>query len=54
VAATLGVLHFLWLVKLDATTPAAMGFMLVALLAFRMAPRAPRGAATESHAAGGG
>ena len=42
VAAALGVLHFLWLVKLDATTPAAMGFMLVALLAYRMNPRRTR------------
>lgn len=54
VAATLGVLHFLWLVKLDATTPAALGFMLVALLALRMRPR-PRGPIiSEPTAAEGG
>lgn len=42
VAATLGVLHFLWLVKLDASTPAALGFLLVALLIFRIPrPRPP-------------
>ena len=46
VAATLGVLHFLWLVKLDATTPAALGFMLVALLALRIRPR-PRPAVAD-------
>ncbi len=43
VAATLGVLHFLWLVKLDARTPVALGFLLIALLIYRI-PR-PRPAA---------
>ncbi len=41
VAATLGVLHFLWLVKLDATTPAALGVMLITLLVFRLRRRTP-------------
>ena len=48
VAATLGVLHFLWLVKLDASTPAALGFLLVALLAYRMQPRRPPPVRRES------
>ena len=43
VAATLGVLHFLWLVKLDARTPVALGCVLIALLIYRI-PR-PRPAA---------
>lgn len=46
VAATLGVLHFLWLVKLDARTPAALGFLLVALLIFRI-PRSRPAAAPD-------
>ncbi len=39
VAATLGVLHYLWLVKRDATVPAGLGMVLLALLALRVRPR---------------
>ena len=38
VAATLGVLHYLWLVKRDVTVPAGMGMLLLALLALRVRP----------------
>jgi sulfoxide reductase heme-binding subunit YedZ len=43
VAATLGVLHYLWLVKRDVTVPAGLGMVLLALLALRASPR-PGGA----------
>lgn len=43
VAATLGILHFLWLVKLDVTTPVALGFVLVALFIYRLPKRAVPG-----------
>ena len=36
VAAVLGVLHYLWLVKLDVSTPVAFGIVLVVLLAARL------------------
>lgn len=39
VAATLGILHFLWLVKLDVTTPVVLGFVLVALFIYRLPRR---------------
>lgn len=36
VAAVLGVLHYLWLVKLDVSTPVTFGLVLVVLLAARI------------------
>ena len=39
VAAALGVLHFLWLVKADVRLPTAFGLVLVALLSFRLVRR---------------
>ena len=36
VIAILGVLHFLWLVKKDASTPARFGLVLVLLLLLRL------------------
>ena len=45
VAATLGVLHFLWLVKLDTSTPVALAFLLIVLLAFRIPACTPTRAA---------
>lgn len=39
VAATLGVLHYLWLVKRDVTVPTGLGMVLLALLALRVRPR---------------
>ena len=39
VAACVGVLHFLWLVKADVRLPTAFGLVLVALLSFRLVRR---------------
>jgi sulfoxide reductase heme-binding subunit YedZ len=53
VAAALGVLHFLWLVKRDVTEPAIAGLVLVLLLIFRLPRRRPKPsavAATETTA----
>lgn len=41
VAAALGVLHFLWLVKRDVTRPVIAALVLVALLALRLPKRGP-------------
>lgn len=46
VAAVLGVLHYLWLVKLDTSTPIAFALVLIALLVPRIAR--PRPAHTRS------
>jgi sulfoxide reductase heme-binding subunit YedZ len=49
VAAALGVLHFLWLVKADIREPTIFGLILSALLAFRVvAPRLRRAASHPS------
>lgn len=50
VAATLGILHFLWLVKLDVTTPVALGFVLVALFIYRLPGRAAAAPAASASA----
>ena len=50
VAAALGVLHFLWLVKADRTNPLIFAVILVALLAARL-PRRGRPGATARSAA---
>ena len=42
VAAALGVLHFLWLVKRDVTRPVLAALVLVALLALRLPKRSPK------------
>jgi sulfoxide reductase heme-binding subunit YedZ len=42
VAAALGVLHFLWLVKRDVTRPVLAALVLVALLALRLPKRNPK------------
>jgi len=47
VAAVGGVLHFLWLVKKDVTTPVLFGAVLVTLLAVRLRLRARRARAAE-------
>lgn len=50
IAAVLGVLHYLWLVKLDTSTPIAFGIALIALLAARITRRRlahPRSSDTE-------
>ena len=46
VAATLAVFHYLWLVKLDTSTPVLFGVVLVVLLGLRRLPAAPSRAAT--------
>lgn len=49
-AAVLGVFHYLWLVKLDTSTPVAFAVVLIALLAARREGRSaphPRPASTE-------
>lgn len=46
-AAAAGVLHFLWLVKKDASTPALFGAVLVALLALRLPVIASRATAAR-------
>ena len=54
VAAALGVLHFLWLVKLDLRRPILAGVVLVALLAMRLrgAPGRRPGPGAPGHRAG--
>ncbi|HEX5003863.1 MAG TPA: ferric reductase-like transmembrane domain-containing protein, partial [Gemmatimonadales bacterium] len=49
-SAAAGVLHFLWLVKKDVSTPALFGLVLVALLAFRLPALALRTAARPGRA----
>ncbi len=44
VAAVLGVFHYLWLVKLDTSTPVAFGVVLILLLAARWERRRRKGA----------
>ena len=51
-AATLGVLHYLWLVKRDVSVPAGLGMALVALLALRVRRR-PGGVPPPSPPVGG-
>ena len=41
IAAVLGVLHYLWLVKLDTSTPIAFALVLIGLLAARISRRPP-------------
>ncbi len=53
VAAAGGVLHFLWLVKKDVTTPVLFGLVLMALLAARLPDRA-RGRAVRTARPQGG
>jgi sulfoxide reductase heme-binding subunit YedZ len=57
VAAALGVLHFLWLVKADVRRPVTYGVILVGLLAWRLvvgrvAPRGSRAGPVESRGSG--
>ncbi|MBP6444837.1 MAG: sulfoxide reductase heme-binding subunit YedZ, partial [Gemmatimonadales bacterium] len=41
IAAVLGVFHYLWLVKLDTSTPIAFALVLIGLLAARISRRPP-------------
>ncbi len=52
VAAVLGVLHFLWLVKLDVTRPVQAGVVLIGLLLLRLPRLAVRAAPAREQALG--
>lgn len=52
VAATLGVLHYLWSVKRDATVPAALGMILLALFALRLERKPGRAPARDTLTSG--